>query len=180
MTTEEIIISIIRIVGALVVLRWALFGSIFAILTDLSDLFLMNLLNLGGVSNYQALDKILDLAYMATFLYVSLRWDYRARRIAGFLFLYRIIGVIVFEWTGLRWVLLLFPNLFEVWFVFAAAVRRRLGAYRLNTRIGWFCLVVLFMVKEIQEFILHGARWLDNYRAVDVVRWFWDWLPRGF
>ena len=75
MTTEEIIITIVRILGALLILRWAFVGSILAIAIDLSDLFLMNLLDLGGVGNYQALDKWLDLTYMVTFLWVSLKWE---------------------------------------------------------------------------------------------------------
>jgi hypothetical protein len=179
-TTEEIIISIVRIIGALLVLRWAFFGSIFAVLIDFSDLFLMNLLNLGGVGDYQALDKVLDLAYMTTFLYVSLRWNYPSSRISLFLFLYRIIGLIVFEWTGLRWVLLIFPNVFEVWFIFGAAIRRYHKNYGLRNQTMWFPLLLLFFVKEIQEFVLHGTRWLDRYRAIDVVQDLWEWSNRGF
>ena len=77
MTTEEIIIAFFRIAGALPVLRWALAGALIAIAVDLSDLFQMNLLDLGGVGNYQALDKWLDLSYMITFLIVALRWHGR-------------------------------------------------------------------------------------------------------
>ena len=75
MTAEELIISAARIAGALLVLRWAFAGAVAAILIDFSDLFMMNLLDLGGVRNYQALDKWLDLAYMLTFLWVALRWS---------------------------------------------------------------------------------------------------------
>ena len=103
MTTEELIISAVRILGALLILRWMLVGSILAVVVDLSDLFLMNLLDMGGVGNYQALDKWLDLTYMATFLWVSLRWEQPYRRIAVLLFAYRIIGVLIFEVIGNRW-----------------------------------------------------------------------------
>ena len=71
MTYEEIIVSIVRILGALPVLKFAFFGSIFAVIIDLSDLFIIGNLKLGGVRNYQDLDKILDLAYMITFLIIS-------------------------------------------------------------------------------------------------------------
>ena len=94
MTTEELIIAAVRIGGALLVLRWAFAGSIAAILIDFSDLFMMNLLDLGGVRNYQALDKWLDLAYMLTFLWVALRWTGPPRTIAAALFAYRILGVL--------------------------------------------------------------------------------------
>ena len=82
MTLEEIIISAFRLFGALLVLRWALLGSITAIAIDLSDLFLMNLLDLGGVRNYQSLDKWLDLRYMFSFAWVALRWQGAPKTIA--------------------------------------------------------------------------------------------------
>ena len=123
MTTEELIIAAVRIGGALLVLRWAFAGSIAAILIDFSDLFMMNLLDLGGVRNYQSLDKWLDLAYMLTFLWVALRWTGPPRTIAAALFAYRILGVLTFEAVGSRTVLLFFPNVFEFWFVFVAAAR---------------------------------------------------------
>ena len=50
-------------------------GAIIAILVDFSDLFMMNLLTLGGLRDYQAFDKQVDLVYMATFLIVALRWS---------------------------------------------------------------------------------------------------------
>ena len=64
MSLEELIIAIVRVVGSLAVLKWAFVGGWAAILIDLSDLFLKNLLDLGGVSNYQAFDKWLDQVYM--------------------------------------------------------------------------------------------------------------------
>ena len=130
MTTEELIIAAVRIGGALLVLRWAFAGSIAAILIDFSDLFMMNLLDLGGVRNYQSLDKWLDLAYMLTFLWVALRWTGPPRTIAAALFAYRILGVLTFEAIGSRTVLLFFPNVFEFWFVFVAAARH----YKPNVR----------------------------------------------
>ena len=80
MTTEELIIAAVRVAGALPVLRWAFAGSLLAVLVDFSDLFMMNLLDLGGVRNYQALDKWLDLAYMGTFLWAA--WRTGAGRIS--------------------------------------------------------------------------------------------------
>ena len=96
MNAEEAVIGLVRIGGALLVLRWAFVGSIAAIAIDLSDLFLMNLLDLGGVRNYQAMDKSLDLAYMATFLWVARRWIGPQRSVALGLFALRIVGVVIF------------------------------------------------------------------------------------
>jgi hypothetical protein len=112
-TIEEIIISIVRIAGALPVLRWALAGALIAIAVDFSDLFQMNLLDLGGVGDYQALDKWLDVAYMLTFLVAALRWHGPAKTIAIALFASRAVGFTAFEFTGERLVLVAFPNAFE-------------------------------------------------------------------
>ena len=176
MNAEELIIAAVRIGGALLVLRWAFAGSIAAILIDFSDLFMMNLLDLGGVRNYQALDKWLDLAYMLTFLWVALRWTGPPRTIAAALFAYRILGVLTFEAVGSRTVLLFFPNVFEFWFVFVAAARHYAPTYDLTWPRSLAWLVPLTALKEFQEYALHGGKWLDNYRATDVVVAWWNWL----
>ncbi len=173
MTTEEMIIAAVRVTGALLVLRWALMGSLAAIAIDLSDLFMMNLLDLGGVGNYQALDKWLDLAYMGTFMWVATRWGGTARTVAASLFAYRIVGVVMFELVDNRWVLLGFPNAFEFWFVFVAAVHHYRPSYEFTVRRSLMWLMPIGALKEAQEYALHGARWLDRYRAVDLVQDWW-------
>ncbi len=122
MTTEMWIIAVVRIAGSLPVLRWPFYGGLLAVIIDLSDLFLMNLLSLGGVDDYQAFDKLLDQVYMATFLAVALRWQGPARSVSVVLFTYRLVGFAVFELTDERDILLLFPNFFEYWFLLVAGM----------------------------------------------------------
>ena len=107
MTLEEIIISIFRIVLSLIVFKYNFFGAILVILIDFADLFLMNLLTFGGVRNYQFLDKFLDLFYISYFLIISLRWKLLIRNISIGLFVFRIIGFILFEVLGDEGVILL-------------------------------------------------------------------------
>jgi hypothetical protein len=123
MTTEMWLIAIFRIGCSLPVLRWPLAGAFIAIFGDLSDLFLRDWLDLGGVKDYQRFDKLLDQVYMLTFLIVALRWQPIARNIAVALYVFRLAGVIIFEATDERGVLLAFPNLFEYWFIFVAALK---------------------------------------------------------
>jgi hypothetical protein len=33
---------------------------------------------------------------------------------------------------------------------------------------------------ECQEFVLHGARWLDRFTAVEAVQTIWHWLTAPF
>jgi len=165
-TVEIAIIAAIRIAGSLPVLRWPLAGGVLAILVDLSDLLLRDALDLGGVGDYQSLDKWLDQVYMVTFLVVALRWDGPARSIAVGLFAYRLVGFVLFELTGERALLLAFPNVFELWFLLVAAA----GPARVA---GWsvgrlaVVLLALTAVKEVQEWALHGARLFDGISSLE-------------
>lgn len=178
-TLEALVIAIARAAGSLPVLRWAFAGSIIAILVDFSDLFMKNLLDLGGLggmSGYQQFDKYADLIYMVTFLIVALRWEGIARNVAIGLFAFRMVGFAVFEVTSARAILLAFPNVFEFWFVFVSALKHWWPRYRLTWRRTAVWMVPLLAAKEFQEYALHSARWLDKYRAVDVVVDWWDFL----
>jgi hypothetical protein len=178
MTLEVVVIAVIRIAGSLPVLRWPLVGGLLAILVDLSDLLLRDLLDLGGVPDYQGLDKWLDQVYLACFLIVALRWVGPARTIAIGLYVFRLVGFLAFELTHERAVLLMFPNVFEFWFILVAAI----GAARVA---GWstarlaVAIVFLTALKEFQEWALHGARLFDSIGALEFVDLVWRRLTGG-
>jgi hypothetical protein len=177
-TLEVIVIAAVRIAGSLPVLRWPLAGGLLAILVDLSDLLLRDLLDLGGVPDYQGLDKWLDQVYLGCFVLVALRWSGPARSVAVALYVFRLVGFAAFELSHERALLLLFPNVFEFWFIAVAA----LGATRVAT---WsrphlvLALVVLTGLKEVQEWALHGARLFDGIGALEAVELFWRTLTGG-
>jgi hypothetical protein len=198
-TTEELIIAIVRVLGSLPVLFFPFPGSIIAMLTDLSDLFLMNGIHAGGVGNYQEFDKWLDQVYMLTFLIVALRWNGVARTVAVVLYVYRLIGFATFEISGERDILLAFPNLFEFWFVFVAGLKffhleaddvdhppeadrsvnqhfANLLPFRYTTGQLVAVLPVLLAVKLFQEYTLHVGRWLDGFTALEAVEAIWRFL----
>lgn len=178
MNLEVAIISAMRILGALPVLRWAFAGAIIAILVDLSDLFAMNLLDLGGFRDYQSKDKWLDQAYLVTFLVVALRWRGPVRTIAIALFLLRIPGFIAFHLTDDRRVLLLFPNVFEFWFVFVAAALHWRPAWLAGLGRGGLAiaLAATTAAKLAHEYVLHVAKALDGFTAVEAVQSIWRWV----
>ena len=154
MTLEEIIILIARIIGSLLVFKWNFFGAIIAILVDFSDLFMMNLLHLGGVRNYQMFDKIIDLFYLIFFLIVTFKWTKKLRNISIFLF-------------NNRMILFIFPNVFEFWFL--AIAYMKLFKYEITTRKLVIIFTIVLILKLIHEYILHVWKVLDNYRAIDVL-----------
>ena len=166
MTLEIAVIAAIRIAGSLPVLRWPLAGGVLAVLVDLSDLLLRDTLDLGGVGDYQALDKWLDQVYLGAFLVVALRWEGRARTITAALYGYRLVGFVLFELLGDRALLLAFPNVFEFWFLLVAAVGpTRVGGWSIG-RLA-LVLLALTLAKEAQEWAIHGARLFDGISSLE-------------
>ena len=176
MTLEVVVIALFRIVGSLPVLRWPLAGALLAILVDTADLLVRDTLDLGGLPDYQSLDKWLDQVYLGLFLVVALRWQGIERTVAMALYVFRLAGFVAFEATGERLVLFLFPNVFEVWFLAVAALHRFRPGFAWSPRRLAVALVVLTLGKEIQEWALHVGRIFDGYSSLDALGALWRWL----
>ena len=176
MTLEQLVIGLIRVAGSLPVLRWAFAGALIAIVVDFSDLFFMGVLDLGGLRNYQVFDKWLDVVYMLTFLWVANKWAGPERTIALALFGFRMIGFVVFELTQERFVLLGFPNVFEFWFVFVSIRLHYWPKYKMTRSriVKW--LLVVFVLKMGQEWVLHGGKYLDSFTFLEAVEAIWEFL----
>ena len=73
---------------------------------------------------YQSYDKAMDIFYLSIAYLATMRnWDnLHAFAVARFLFYYRLVGAFTFEVTHERWVLLVFPNTFEYFFIAYEAV----------------------------------------------------------
>jgi hypothetical protein len=183
------VIAVARLAGSLPPLRWPFYGGIAALLVDQSDLFMMNLIDLGGVRDYQSFDKYLDQAYLLAFLVIALRWQGFQRSVAAGLYAYRFAGFAAFELTGSRGLLVFFPNLFEFWYLLVAGLRqfrapeavwlarRNLGEARAAFRKPVLAVLAgLVALKVFQEYAIHRARWLDGFTAVEAVEAIWCWL----
>ncbi len=175
-----LIIAVVRVLGSLPVLRWAFFGGIFALLVDQSDLFMMNLIHLGGLTDYQQFDKYADQVYLLTFLIVALRWEAVPRTIAIALYGFRLVGFVVFEATGTREILVVFPNVFEFWFLFVAGLKYFKVDFDYSPRQLAITAAVLIPAKLFQEWVVHYARWQDNFTAVEAVEAIWEWFTGPF
>jgi hypothetical protein len=179
MTLEILIFAAFRIATSLPVLRWPLAGGLLAIGGDLADLLVRDLVDLGGVGDYQLLDKALDQVYLALFLVVALRWDGVERRVAIALYVYRLAGSLVFVVTGERAVLLLFPNVFELWFLFVAAT------HHLSRPLHWTparlaaVLAVLTALKLAQEWALHVGQLFESMTSIQFLEEVWRRLTGG-
>ena len=160
MTTGQLVVIGLRLIVPLLILRKPLAGGIAALLLDALDVVIVEFFGPGGMgSQYHSLDKVLDVYYLGLEAFVSLSWIERIPRLISVtLFVYRVVGVALFELTDWRPLLFIFPNLFENWFLFVLIVWTffpavRLGAWR--RCLTW--LLVLYIPKLGQEYLLHVA-----------------------
>lgn len=166
--------SAFRIVASLTVLRWAFAGGLIAIGADLTDKVLINLIDIGFMRHYQVWDKVIDQVYMLAFLFVAWSWGGLARNVSVALFIFRIPGVVLFELTNVREVLLLFPNVFEFWFVFMAGMYHYRPGYELTRQRAALFVGFLTIPKLFQEWFLHWYRWLDTLNAIEFLELLWE------
>jgi hypothetical protein len=171
MTWQVAVFVAYRVAVSLPTLRWPFAGALIAIVGDFCDLFLMDAI--GGIDDYQRLDKLCDLVYLTIFLIVALRWRGLERGVSIALFAYRMIGELAFELTGERVVLLVFPNVFEFWYIAVAAWHHYRPGAALGARPAGIALALLLVGKEAQEYFLHYDRFLDSFSAFDAVRGIW-------
>jgi hypothetical protein len=109
---------------------------------------------------YQAYDKAMDVYYLSIAFLSTLRnWASEpAFRVAWALYFYRLVGALVFELTHVRWLLLVFPNVFEYFFIAYEVVRSRWQP--VNLLLGWWlsaAALIWVVVKLPQEWWLHVA-----------------------
>jgi hypothetical protein len=123
---------------------------------------------------YQSYDKAMDVFYLSVAYLASLRnWANQAAvRVSRFLFFYRQVGVVAFELSGLRALLLLFPNTFEYFFIAYEAIRTRWNVARFGLRF-WVLVAgaIWIFVKLPQEYWIHIAQ-LDLTDTIRDVPWF--------
>jgi len=155
MTAEVLVIALVRIAGSLPVLRWPLAGGLLAVLVDLSDLLLMNVLDLGGSPTTSAWTRsstsstwrvprrraALDRARPLGEHRAAGAPDGRLRRVRADRRPDAHAGV---------------PNVFETWFLLVALLHHRWNP------VPWTPLTLTaaglgaLALKELQEWAIHG------------------------
>ncbi|BCB74720.1 hypothetical protein GCM10022251_77070 [Phytohabitans flavus] len=110
---------------------------------------------------YQGYDKAMDVYYLAIAYLATMRnWTSQpAIRIARFLYFYRLVGVLCFELTDWRPLLLIFPNTFEYFFIAYEILRLGWDPARRSARF-WVVTTasIWIFVKLPQEWWIHIAR----------------------
>src|SRR4051794_3291494 len=123
---------------------------------------------------YQGYDKAMDVYYLAVAYLATMRnWtSLPAVRVARFLYFYRLVGVVAFELTDWRPLLLIFPNTFEYFFIAYEVVRLFWNPARVSMR-SWVltAAAIWVFVKLPQEWWIHIAQ-LDFTDTLAEVPWF--------
>lgn len=103
------------------------------------------------------IDKVLDMYYFSLLGYIALGFKNKlVKNILIGLFVFRVIGFVIFEVTHMRQVLILFPNFFENLFFFYYIIK--LIAKR-EPKISYPVLGIIFLIvgvpKIMHEYALH-------------------------
>jgi hypothetical protein len=167
-----VILTIVRLILPVTIFRWPLVGFAISLLIDGADWFLWQFKSYADYDRYQTWDKWLDLYMLSIAMISTLSWkDVLAKRVAGSLFVFRVIGIMLFEITHFRTILFFFPNLFETFFLFYNGYRA-LAKRDVLFRSGKFValtLVILLLPKLYMEYHLH----------ISMLN-FWDVLTKFF
>lgn len=169
------IVLTLRLLIPFTIFRWPLLGGLLALAADFYDFPLLNTFGWGFLTpeTYQPVDKMLDIYYLSFEFLIALRWsDLLARKSAVALFLWRLIGVVVFELTHMRKLLFFTPNIFEYFYLAFLAIKKFNPGFRLTKKAMTIMLFTIGVPKLIHEYILHYLEYPLGFRTI------WDILSK--
>lgn len=161
------IVVALRLTLSILILKFPLAGGLLAVLIDYLDLELLNKLDPSSLGNYQIFDKLLDLFYLSLEAFIALYWKNKVvSRLTFLLFLYRLIGILIFEITNNSLFLVIFPNLFEFLYLsYLLGLKLFKRDYLSSNKILILSLIILFPLKLTHEYLLHintTHPWIKN------------------
>lgn len=166
-TDALILIAVIlsRLLVPLLIPRFPLPAIIAALVIDGIDQTIFQRFTSLDLAGYQSYDKALDIYYLMIAYMATMRnWDNAfAVKIARFLFIFRLVGVALFELTytgdGPRWMMLIFPNVFEYFFIFYETIRLRWNPAKLANKVFLYGAAFIWIfIKLPQEYWIHIAQ----------------------
>ena len=180
-----------RILVPLAIPRFPLPAMLAALVIDGADQTIFQTFTSLDLDGYQNYDKALDVYYLSIAYTATLRnWTHHTAIAVGrFLYYFRLVGVVLFEVTQIRALLLVFPNTFEYVFDLYEAIRARWDPRRLSDRfvIGAAAVIWIFikvpqewwihvaqldatdLLKEVVFGVPHDASWIDAVSARPIV-----------
>lgn len=170
-------VVVARFVVPLAIPRFPLPAIVLALVVDAADQTIFAAFDVEP-ANYQGYDKALDIYYL-TIAYLSTIRNWTngvAFRVGQFLWYYRLVGVVAFELSGARTLLLIFPNTFEYFFISYEAVRLWYSPNTLSRRVVIGAAATIWIgIKLPQEYWIHIAQ-LDVTDVLAANPWLWPVL----
>ena len=164
MTSDTLIFLLVvgaRFIIPLFIPRFPLPAVLAALVLDAADQTIFQNHTTLDLAGYQTYDKALDIYYL-TIAYISTMRNWGggfAFSVAQFLWYYRLVGVVLFEFTQARWLLLVFPNTFEYYFIAIEAYKMSRNHLRLTKRqILLIAGSIWVFIKLPQEYWIHIAK----------------------
>ncbi len=151
----------LRVFVPLGVFRYPLPAIIAALIIDAADETILDVFTNLDLGFYQSYDKALDIYYLSLAYIATLRnWpNLFAFNVSRFLWYFRLVGTTLFELTGLRALLMIFPNVFEYFFIYIELARTRWSAFRLTRyHVVAAAAVIWVFIKLPQEYWIHVAQ----------------------
>lgn len=171
-----LIIIILRFLVPFSILRWPFWGALLAMAADTVDIMLLDALGWGFFEgrDYHAIDKFFDMYYLSFEFFVVLKWkELLARNTAVVLFIWRLLGFVVFEVTRIRQVVFFAPNIFENFYLLVVGAKKFFPKFRLNTKKKLAVFIIVASVpKLIQEYIMHFLEFPTwHFIKTNIFRW---------
>lgn len=161
-TAVFVLVVASRFFVPLLIPRFPLPAIVACALIDAGDQSLLSQFAGIDLGNYQAYDKALDVFYLAI-AYVSILRNWVGGdllRVGTFLWYFRLVGVVLFELTEFRWLLVVFANVFEYFFIAVEYHRTTHDPARLSRKRTVKMVAFIWLVIKIpQELWIHVARW---------------------
>ena len=163
MSTEATVVFVIvvglRFLVPLFIPKWPLPAVLACLVLDGIDQSIFQRFGFDP-PGYQNYDKAMDLFYLSIAFLASLQnWTRSsAVGISRFLFFYRMVGVMAFEITGNRTLLLIFPNTFEYFFIAYELVRLRWDPRRFSTRFWLVTAACIWICRQAAPGVLDPRR----------------------
>jgi hypothetical protein len=158
-----------RVLVPLAIFRFPLPAMLAALVIDGLDQTIFQTVTSLQLEDYQSYDKALDVYYLSL-AYLSMMRNWVSRDgfdVGRFLYYFRLVGVVLFEQTQIRALLLVFPNTFEYFFDTYEGIRTRWDPRRLARRLLLAIAAFIWIVIKLpQEWWIHVAQ-LD---ATDLIK----------
>ncbi len=155
---EIFILTFLRLLIPLTIFRWPILGIFASMYFDLQDFNYLTIRTEQDMVNYQTWDKFMDIYYLTIAFITTLRWkEILAKKLSIFLYSYRALGVLILFFFHERFLLVIFPNLFENFFLFYLIFKRFTNNVKLFTSIPITIVIIASIVgpKLIAEYYLH-------------------------